>query len=651
MRKMLFILFALLRVVAGAQQSNKDSLLIVVNQHRGDTAEVEALVRLSLEEQHWDSIAKHLEKGLSSARKVGYRKGEADCYLVYQRVYLRQGDFSRAIKANLDALAIYEEIKDYTGITSAHGMLQSLYREVGDYRKALHHAFIAFQTAKAHNIKGEFIFPGQRWAALLLAEIGQTYILMQKPDSALLYTQKSIAMKEQFNGAEWGFPVYLLATILNMKGQYKPALDTYRQALVLSVQNNNLHDTLQIFSGMSTLFKNAGQLDSSIHYAQIVAQGWGHHSEFKNLLEAVNNLAQAYKQKGNKDSALKYVELSHAIKDSLFSKEKDREVQRVAFDAKLKEEEMKSAQSRYKSKLQLYVALGSLLGLLCISAILWHHSRHQQNARVKVEQTLEKLQTTQAQLIQKEKMASLGELTAGIAHEIQNPLNFVNNFSETNQELIEELQLEAQHGNFNEVRTLATDIKANEQKITYHGKRADAIVKSMLQHARSSSGEKQPTDLNKLVEEHIRLAYHGYRAKAQSFNVNINSEYDSHVGQLNVIPQEIGRVLLNIFSNAFYAVSKKKEQLNGTFEPMVSVSTKKTDEQVFITVRDNGTGMAEKITEKIFQPFFTTKPTGEGTGLGLSLSYDIITKGHGGELSVKSKEGEGTEFLVLLPAI
>jgi signal transduction histidine kinase len=270
-------------------------------------------------------------------------------------------------------------------------------------------------------------------------------------------------------------------------------------------------------------------------------------------------------------------------------------------------------------------------------------------ARQKAEETLATLKATQQQLIQKEKMASLGELTAGIAHEIQNPLNFVNNFAEANKELIEELEQANEKGDHTEVKVIAADLKANEEKIFYHGRRADNIVKGMLQHARASSGEKQSTDINLLVEEHLKLAYHGYRAKDQSFHTDLCTDYDSNVGQLNVVPQEIGRVLLNLFSNAFYAVYKKKKQFSDTFEPSVHVCTKHESSQILIAVTDNGVGMPPNVAEKVFQPFFTTKPTGEGTGLGLSLSYDIITKGHGGNLSVTSTEGEGSEFVVQLP--
>jgi signal transduction histidine kinase len=266
-----------------------------------------------------------------------------------------------------------------------------------------------------------------------------------------------------------------------------------------------------------------------------------------------------------------------------------------------------------------------------------------------LKQSLEELKATQAQLIQKEKMASLGELTAGIAHEIQNPLNFVNNFSEVSTELLEELKQEAAADNKDEVLAIADDLTQNLSKIHHHGKRADAIVKGMLQHSRSSGGEKQLTDINALADEYLRLAYHGFRAKEKDFNADFTLEADSNLSKVEVVPQEIGRVLLNLFNNAFYATQQKKAQLNGQYQPQVIVTTKSMGDKVEIRVRDNGTGILESVKSKIFQPFFTTKPTGEGTGLGLSLSYDIITKGHGGELKVESKEGEGTEFVIHLP--
>ncbi|MGN6532798.1 MAG: sensor histidine kinase [Ginsengibacter sp.] len=275
-------------------------------------------------------------------------------------------------------------------------------------------------------------------------------------------------------------------------------------------------------------------------------------------------------------------------------------------------------------------------------------------AKAQIEKTLNELKQAQAQLVQSEKMASLGELTAGIAHDIQNPLNFVNNFSDVNQELLQELKEQADDKNFEEVKAIANDVIANEEKINHHGKRTDAIVKGMLQHSRTSSGQKEPTDINALCDEYLRLSYHGLRAKDKSFTVTIETDFDKSIGKINVIPQDMGRVFLNLFNNAFYAVNQQKSKNLISYEPTVSVTTKKCDDKIQITVRDNGNGIPEKIVDKIFQPFFTTKPTGEGTGLGLSLAYDII-KAHGGEIKVKSEEGEarpndragrGTEFII-----
>ncbi len=269
--------------------------------------------------------------------------------------------------------------------------------------------------------------------------------------------------------------------------------------------------------------------------------------------------------------------------------------------------------------------------------------------------SIEELKAAQAQLIQSEKMASLGELTAGIAHEIQNPLNFVNNFSEVNTELIDELEQEIKKGNLNEIASLAKDIKGNEQKINHHGKRAGDIVKGMLQHSRVGSGTKEPTDINALADEYLRLAYHGLKAKDKSFNATMVTDFDETIGSINIISQDIGRVILNLITNAFYAVNEKAKQNIVGYEPTVTVSTHRpplpgrgVGGEVKITVKDNGNGIPDSIKEKIFQPFFTTKPTGQGTGLGLSLSYDIV-KAHGGELSVETMEGEGSTFTIKVP--
>jgi signal transduction histidine kinase len=284
---------------------------------------------------------------------------------------------------------------------------------------------------------------------------------------------------------------------------------------------------------------------------------------------------------------------------------------------------------------------------------------------IELKQSLENLKLTQAQLVQSEKMASLGELTAGIAHEIQNPLNFVNNFSEVSNEMLDEMkeQLAAiataseagsrKQGNVQLAMGLADNVKQNLEKINHHGKRADAIVKGMLQHARTTGGQKEPTDINALADEYIRLAYHGMRTKDNSFNaipiaIGIETDFDNTIGKINIVPQEIGRVILNLVNNAFYAINEKRQKNVAGYEPKLTVTTKKLDGKVEINVKDNGNGISPAIIDKIFQPFFTTKPTGQGTGLGLSLAYDIV-KAHGGNLRVETNEGQGSAFIMILP--
>jgi signal transduction histidine kinase len=357
-----------------------------------------------------------------------------------------------------------------------------------------------------------------------------------------------------------------------------------------------------------------------------------------------------------------------AAKDSIFSQTKMQEFQKLLSDADQKQKEAEASAERFRNQVRLY----SLIAVACIFLILllivYRNNRQKQKAytlitkqkqetdiqKLKVEQAYQELKSTQNQLIQSEKMASLGELTAGIAHEIQNPLNFVNNFSEVNTELIEELNAERlkpkAERNEELENEILNDIKENEGKINHHGKRADAIVKGMLQHSRSSTGVKEPTDINALTDEYLRLSYHGLRAKDNSFNATMKTDFDKSAGKINIIPQDIGRVLLNLYNNAFYAISERQKAEGLGHAPTISVSTKKSEKNILITVRDNGSGIPQKIIDKIFQPFFTTKPTGQGTGLGLSLSYDII-KAHGGEIKIETKEGEGTTFIIQLPVV
>ncbi len=367
-------------------------------------------------------------------------------------------------------------------------------------------------------------------------------------------------------------------------------------------------------------------------------------------------LYKSYEKTQKKDSAYKYLKLFVQEKEGLLNIEKSKKVQSINFKTQLRLQKAEQEKVQLENNIRTYGLLTGLGILSILGFILYRNNRQKQKANAilqeqkdKIQNTLTQLKATQAQLIQSEKLASLGELTAGIAHEIQNPLNFVNNFSEVSVELVAEMQDELNKGDTDEAKAIADDLKQNLQKITLHGGRASAIVRGMLEHSRASTGEKQPTHLNALADEYLRLAYHGLRAKNSSFTCELVTDFDANLPLVNVIGQDMGRVLLNLINNAFYAVGKKANTQPDGYQPTVTVSTRQLTDGIEIRVKDNGIGMPESVREKVFQPFFTTKPTGEGTGLGLSLAYDIVTKGHGGTIEVTSVEGEGTEFMVTLP--
>jgi signal transduction histidine kinase len=351
---------------------------------------------------------------------------------------------------------------------------------------------------------------------------------------------------------------------------------------------------------------------------------------------------------------MEYTQLYDSL-NTLESQNKLLELQaRYEVDTKEKQVEMLKKSARLNSVLRNVFIIGFFLLIVIILLVLRQYKikrRSEEQIKLKndtLSKTLNDLKATQAQLIQSEKLASLGELTSGLAHEIQNPLNFVNNFSEVSKELLIEMKEEIVSGSKVEAEAIANDVIENLEKIHHHGKRADAIVKGMLQHSRTSSGQKELVDINALCNEYLRLAYHGLKAKDQSFKASYHFDPDRILLNVNIVPQDIGRVLLNLLNNAFYAVNEKHQTNVAGYEPTVTVATKKVEDKVEVSVKDNGNGISPKLLDKIFQPFFTTKPTGEGTGLGLSLSYDIV-KAHGGELKVETKAGEGSEFIIHLP--
>ena len=588
------------------------------------------------------------EKALALSRELHYVRGVVDNLNELAEAVRFLGNYPLALKLNFEALQMNREMKDINGEARTMSFIGITYLEFREYRLGLEYLLSANKLDKeTHN---------QLMETFNLTTIANAYDLLKIPDSALYYSKLS---NETYKGLTHGPLRSLILTRMGNAylglGKKDSALAYYQVALANSIKVNEKVNLSKIQRKIAEIFDLTRQYDSSLYYArQSFLNGQLLIQRFE-LLETSELLTRLFYHGKNMDSAFYYQDVAKAMTDSLYGPQKFKELQLLMLQEQQRQQEIQQEQERYKNNTKM-IGLWSAIGVFFIIAfLLYRNNRHKQKANAqlqsqkeKIQNTLSELKATQSQLIQSEKMASLGELTAGIAHEIQNPLNFVNNFSEINKELVTEIKAAIAKENMSEVKTIAEDIEANEEKINHHGKRADAIVKGMLQHSRSNSGQKEPTDINGLVDEYLRLAYHGLRAKDKSFNADFKTDFDNNIGKVNIIPQDIGRVVLNLINNAFYAVDEKKKQNQNGYEPTVSVNTKKNNGKIEISVKDNGNGIPQKVLDKIFQPFFTTKPTGQGTGLGLSLSYDIV-KAHGGELKVESKEGEGSKFSIQLP--
>ena len=586
-------------------------------------------------------------------------KGAQSAALNWLAIILQfQGRTPEALTLLLQALRISEEVQNKQQIGVNTKQIGFIYTVHEDYEKAKPHLWrsksMLEETGNNYHL------------AITLWVLGRLHSEAGSQDSAGIYLQKAVELGLKSRNF---FPVarslISLGDIYNKKDEPATSLEYYRQSLTYGIPLVVPGACL----AMAKTFEKIGQSDSALLYGTLAFDTANVVSQLGSKLAASQFLSAWYNGR-NTEEAYKYLKTARQIEDSIRSDEETLKIQNIAFQEQQNLQEIEAAKVQTRNRMRLYIILGALISLLVVAAILLHNNRSKQRAneilkrqkheidvqRSRAEQAFKELKATQSQLIQSEKMASLGELTAGIAHEIQNPLNFVNNFSEVNKELVDELKSELAIGNMQLANEIADNIKENEEKINHHGQRADGIVKSMLQHSRSSSGKKEPTNINALADEYFKLAYHGLRAKDNSFNVITKTDFDETIGKINMIPQDIGRVILNLITNAFYAVTeKKKQELNG-YEPLVTVSTKRIGSpsgngvKIEITVADNGNGIPQKVLDKIFQPFFTTKPTGVGTGLGLSLSYDIV-KAHSGELKVETKEGEGSEFIILFPVV
>ena len=688
-------LLLLLPVFVEAQDGQKylDSLHQALKTVANDTVRMDIYENLGwyYEEINRDSMIFYSEQVLQLARQLNLKLDEASALSMKGVSLLDLEDFSKSLESLMQALKIEEDpaSEKYTwnlpkggtprkarldALGFTHLDMGHLYGATGNTDKQISNYFTAISLAES--VQDTVLI------SLGYGNLGGVYLGLYKLDSALLFFQRGLRFDAYLPFEQRKYEGSNLASIgdvYQQKGNFKEALNAYLKAVNANKENNNLTDLAHSYGGLSFLYGTFKKTDSSMFYARKDLETAQSVGQPQYMVDAYLLLSHVYSSRKNRDSTLKYLQLYTPLDDSLNNAKKKNLLayQNVGFDEQIRLQKLEEEKIQTQTKIRTYAMLASLTVFIIIGLILYRNNRQKQKANKVLESTLTNLKSTQSQLIQSEKMASLGELTAGIAHEIQNPLNFVNNFSDVNTELIDEAGQEIDKGNISEAKSILSDIKENEQKINHHGKRAGDIVKGMLQHSRTSTGVKEPTDINALADEYLRLSYHGLRAKDKTFNAEMKTDFDTSIGKINIIQQDIGRVLLNLYNNAFYACNERsrssvnarlnepfgqeqKSQNPISYEPTVSVTTKKSGNSVLITVSDNGNGIQQNIVDKIFQPFFTTKPTGSGTGLGLSLSYDIV-KAHGGEIKLENlssgaavqagSEGEvpGSKFIVILP--
>jgi signal transduction histidine kinase len=636
-----------------------DSLHQELSRARHDTSRILIMAQLAeaYRGEKNDSTLVYATQALEASRRIRYAVGESKALSSICHYFWNRGNLPAALDAGLRALRIARENRLRYDQAFAMIRVGNVYNAMNEQREALE--YYRDTRKLVEHTPDSFFYAVTFW---LSADV---YAKLNKTDSAL-----SMALKAYDTAAKMNNALILsqlprvLGDIYSTMGDDKQALHYYRQSIDGSAKRGEFNSVASAYLSMSRHHRRLGHFDSAIWYASRSYALAVERERAGTEMDAAGLLSQLYDSIDARTS-LQYLKISQAIRDSLYSSGKLKEAQALSYAEKERQNEIALAEAAYRNRMRQFALISGigLLGLLSLG--LYRNNRMKQKAnsalqeqKLKVEEALTRLKSTQAQLVQSEKMASLGELVAGIAHEIQNPLNFVNNFSELNTDLIDELQENLQKGDSRAAATLAESLKENEGKIQLHGKRADGIVKSMLQHSRGASGQKEPKDVNGLVDEYIRMAYHGFRSRYKDFNVELDINLDPQAGSVLIVPQDIGRVLLNLMNNAFYAVYEKSKDKVPGYKPVVSIRTvvkhqrgvpEGSRESVQIVIADNGIGIPATIRDKIFQPFFTTKPAGQGTGLGLSLSYDIM-KAHGGLMEVESEAGKGSTFSVTLLA-
>ena len=616
-----------------------DSLHKVASSSLVDSIRATALVELSNSYKYSrpDSAVFFARRAIEIGQKDDLKLVILNALSYYMIAEINNGNYAKGIHLALQKIKLAEDAGDTLHLAAGNSLAGYSYFMAGQLENAIPYYRKALSLFRSLN--------NETFISINCAYLADAHSALGDKDSAIYYSQESEAYNDR---ALWTEPFLALHN-----GRVYAGLEYYDKAF------SYFHYTretgyLELFYVFEATMEIAGlhwrldNYDSAYVYGRKALEIANELGSFATHIQA-NQFLFKISKTDNPDLALEYSENASRYKDSLTNAERllameDFEI----LDAEQRQRELREAQEDFRYRLRMNALLGSSFTLLVVALVLFRSRRQKQKSKEKIEEAYDQLKSTQSQLIHSEKMASLGELTAGIAHEIQNPLNFVNNFSDINKELIEDLKEAISNNDQEEVNALLGDLLENEDKVLHHGKRAEEIVRSMLQHSRGSEGVKEPTDINALCDEYLRLAFHGLRAKDKSFNADFELNPDDTIPRIEVVPQDIGRVLLNLINNAFQAVSSKAKSAGDDYKPKVVVTTRKTDQGVEISVRDNGSGIPEEIKEKIFQPFFTTKPTGQGTGLGLSMSYDIVTKGHGGELKVNTVVGQGSEFILIL---
>ncbi len=652
MKVILFLLFIFLfwqPVIAQKEAQVKqkvDSIFKIMALEKDPDARINLVFRIfnSNIEQYPHLISYCHEQLYKIAVKNKDAVGEALSWSLAGHGYRLSGNYIKGLEYHQKAVEMAEKTNNPAAISYTLTMLAHLYKDREDYQKALKLYLEAYKIEPKGDNEKRLIY----WIQGNLATV---YLATGKLDSAIFYAQKRLDMKLSKNVDIQA--LQSIAGAYSQMGRVAEAEKMYHECLQSLEKKESSRMLNMINLALAEHFYRHNNPDSAVYYARKSMEVIANSSYAYLAMKPAKLLTDIY-QETNADSTIKYLKIFRAANDSLYSTQANQQLQMMTYEEDMRKRNAESEKKEYANKIKTNLMIAGLAFVCLIAIVLYFNYKRKQKANRMLETALSELRATQSQLIQSEKMASLGELTAGIAHEIQNPLNFVNNFSDLNKELLEELKEEADKGNISELKAIADDVIANEDKINYHGKRADAIVKGMLQHSRSSSGQKELTDINELCDEYLRLSYHGLRAKDKSFNATMKTDFDSSIGNINITPQDIGRVILNLLTNAFYAVTERKDSLQSSqemnsYEPTVSISTENKGYEVVIAVSDNGNGIPQKVLDKIFQPFFTTKPTGQGTGLGLSMSHEIIVKGHGGKIIVETGEGQGTKFIIHLP--